>query len=238
MEMAPNVKQMKYKTLLALVQDEKYYPVPPHIDADNRFLGDKVMDWLGRKGYGATMTNRQDCFPKELKPYLHHDKVVDGCTKAKSMHFAMPIVAIKQQPAVEESKAYTMTLVSFQSTGATNICGVKSFLSVTNYVSKKVRGKGKTKCVWGIEQNEVRETYLHHYYGINNLDHMMKIQAAGILHGNIGMHHIFIQNQWESLQHMTCTMSAAMVFLMCCGQFQKRSGWDSQSSESNCQSKC
>ncbi len=144
----------------------KIYPVPPHIVADNHFSGDKVMDWLGRKGYGATMTNRQDCFPKGLKPYLHHDKVVAGCPKAKAMHFAMPIVATKQQPAVEESKAYTETLVSFQSTGVTNICGVNNLPSMTNYVSKKVRGKGKTKRVWGIEQNKARETYLHHYYGI------------------------------------------------------------------------
>ncbi len=52
------------------------------------------------------------------------------------------------------------------------------------------------------------------------------------------MHHIFMQNQWESLKHMTCTMSAAMVFLMRHGQFQKRNGWDSWSSKSNCQSKC
>jgi hypothetical protein len=35
------------------------------------------------------------------------------------------------------------------------------------------------------------------------------------------MDHIFMQNQWESLQHMTCTMSAAMVFLMHHGQFQE-----------------
>jgi hypothetical protein len=100
--------------------------------------------------------------------------VVAGCPKAKAMRFAMPIVAIKQQPSVEESKAYTKTLVSFQSTGATNICGVNNLLSVTNYVSKKVRGKGKTKRVWGIEQNEARERYLRHYYGINNLDHKIK----------------------------------------------------------------
>ncbi len=90
------------------------------------------------------------------------------------MHFAMPIVAIKQQPAVEESKAYKKTLVSFQSSGATNICGVNNLPLVTNYVSKKVRGKGKTKSVWGIEQNIAGETYLRHYYGINNLDHMIK----------------------------------------------------------------
>jgi hypothetical protein len=71
----------------------------------------------------------------------------------------MPIVAIKQTPAVKgsieppvnESKAFTKTLVSFQSTGATNICGVNNLPSVTNYVAKRERGKGKEKRVWGIE---------------------------------------------------------------------------------------
>ncbi len=28
--------------------------------------------------------------------------------------------------------------------------------------------------MWGIEQNEARETFLGHYYGIDNLDHMIK----------------------------------------------------------------
>ena len=198
------------------------------------------MDILGRKGYGTTMTNRRDRFPKGLKPFLHHDKVVGGCQKAKAFRYEMPIVAVKQQPAIMggSTKAYTRTLVSFQSTGATNICGVNNLPSVTNYVSKKARGRGKTKRVWGIEQNEARETYLHHYYGIDNLDHMIKIQAIGILCGNIGMHYIFMQNQWESLQHTTCTMSAAMDSLMHHGQFQRKGGWDLQSSESNCRSKC
>jgi hypothetical protein len=132
----------------------KNYPVPPHIVADNHFSGDEVMDWLGRKGYGTTMTNHQDCFPKGLKPYLRHDKVVASYPKAKAMHFAMPIAAIKQQPAVEELKAYTKTLVSFQSTGATNICGVNNLLSVTNYVSKKVRGKGKTNLFGGLNRTK------------------------------------------------------------------------------------
>ena len=148
---------------------KRIYEQPPHIVADNHFSGEEVIDLLGRKGYGATMTNRRDRFPKGLKPYLHHDKVLNGCPKAKAFRYEMPIVAIKQQPAVGGSnKAYTKTLVSFQSTGATNICGVNNLPSVTNYVSQKVRGKGKTKRVWGIEQNEARETYLRHYYGIDN----------------------------------------------------------------------
>jgi hypothetical protein len=68
---------------------KKIYETPPHIVADNHFSGDKVMDVLGRKGYGTTMTNRRDCFPKGLKPFLHHDKVVAGCQKAKAFHFSL-----------------------------------------------------------------------------------------------------------------------------------------------------
>jgi hypothetical protein len=98
---------------------------------------------------------------------------------------------------------------------------VNNLPSVTNYVSKKVRGKRKTKRVWGIEQNEARETYLRHYYGIDNLDHMIKILAIAMLRGNIGINHIFMQNQWESLQHTTCTMSAVMDSLMHHGQFRR-----------------
>ena len=95
---------------------KKIYETPPHIVADNHFSGEEVMDILGRKGYCTTMTNRLDRFPKGLKPFLHNDKVVGGCQKAKAFRYEMPIVAVKQQPAVGGStKAYTRTLVLFQS---------------------------------------------------------------------------------------------------------------------------
>jgi hypothetical protein len=35
------------------------------------------------------MTNRRDRFPEGLKPFLHHDKVVGGCQKAKAFHFSL-----------------------------------------------------------------------------------------------------------------------------------------------------
>jgi hypothetical protein len=94
------------------------------------------MNLLGREGYGTTMTNSRDRFPDGLKPYLHHEMVQPGCPKAKAMRFEMPIVAIKQVPVPaddESAKAYTRTMVSFQSTGATNICGVNNLPSVSLY---------------------------------------------------------------------------------------------------------
>ena len=65
-------------------------------------------------------------------------------------------------------------MVSFQSTGATNICGVNNLPSADLYVTVKARGKGPARRVWGIEQNEARATYLGHYYGVDNVDHMIK----------------------------------------------------------------
>lgn len=114
------------------------------------------------------------------QPYLHHEGTKSRCPKARAMRFDNPIVAIKQVPAVEsedgsiKANACTRTLVSFQSTGPTNICGVNNLPSVSLYVSKRVRGKGAATRMWGIEQNEARETYLRHYYGVDNLDHMIK----------------------------------------------------------------
>jgi hypothetical protein len=46
---------------------KKFYAKPPQVAPDNHFSGDKVMDLLGRKGYGATMTTCRDCFPEGLK---------------------------------------------------------------------------------------------------------------------------------------------------------------------------
>jgi hypothetical protein len=151
-------------------QMKKVYPKPPHIVADNHFSGEEVMNLLGSKGYGATMTNRRDRFPEGLKPYLHHEGVKSaGCPKARAMRFDNPIVAIKQVPAVEnedgsiKANACTRTLVSFPSLGPTNICGVNNLPSVSLYVSKRVRRKGAATRMWGIKQNEARETYLCHY---------------------------------------------------------------------------
>ena len=42
------------------------------------------------------------------------------------------------------------------------------------YVSLKSRGKGPNRRAWGIEQNEARATYLGHYYGVDNVNQMIK----------------------------------------------------------------
>mmetsp|Transcript_12411 Transcript_12411/g.26936 ORF Transcript_12411/g.26936 Transcript_12411/m.26936 type:complete len:326 (+) Transcript_12411:1665-2642(+) len=91
------------------------------------------------------------------------------------MRYENPIIAIKQVQATDTAKAYTKTHVSFQSTGCTNISGVNNLPSAGLYVTKRERGRGNNKRVWGIEQNEGRETYLSQYYAVDNVDHMISI---------------------------------------------------------------
>ena len=157
---------------------KEIYPRPPHVTADNYFSGCNVLDHAGEKGYGLTMTTQRGRIPKGLKPFVHHEKLQPGsgrAKRAKVMRFENPIVAINQVPANDGKKAYTKTLVSFQSTGATNISGVNNLPSVGLYVKARERGRGKKKRKWGIEQNEARDTYLNFYYGADNVDHMIQI---------------------------------------------------------------
>jgi len=159
------------------------YSQRPHITADNYFSGENVLDYLGVRGYGMTCTCRRDRFPKELKQYLHHEKILSTDPKARVMRFMNPIVAIKHVPAPNNDKegkesavekSYTKSMISFHSTGATNIAGVYNVRSCQLYVSKKERVRKEDKRVWAIEQNEARETYLGHYYGVDSADHMIK----------------------------------------------------------------
>ena len=160
---------------LEIFPTKKIYPSHPHLTADNHFSGEPVLNFAGEKGFGLTLTQRRDRFPKGLKPYCHHEKVEGHKdARAKSMRFGNPIVAISKVPATESTKAYTKTLVSFQSTGPTNICGVNNLRTCRLSAETRTRGIGLNKRSWGIEMNEARATYLNHYYAVDNVDHMIK----------------------------------------------------------------
>lgn len=68
--------------LAGRITGEEFYSVPrkiifkepPHITADNHFSGDHVMDYIGQKGFGITVTCRRDRLAAGLNPYLHHEK--------------------------------------------------------------------------------------------------------------------------------------------------------------------
>ena len=58
---------------------------------------------------------------------------------AKAMRYENPIVAVRQVEVTNESMAYTENIVSFQSTGPTNISGVNNLPSLQLYVAKRER---------------------------------------------------------------------------------------------------
>jgi hypothetical protein len=56
------------------------------------------------------------------------------------------------------------------------IIGVNNLPSVQLCVATKYRRNKKkgTKHKWGIEQNKAGESYMNHYYGLDNADHIVK----------------------------------------------------------------
>ncbi len=77
--------------------------------------------------------------------------------RTRVARFEQPILAVKRVDAEGEKKVYTRTMVSFQSTGATNIAGVNNLMSLTLYVQPKFREWKSKKFAWATEQNEARE---------------------------------------------------------------------------------
>jgi hypothetical protein len=118
---------------------KKLYSKRPHITADNHFSGENVMAFIGENGFGMTCTCRRDRFPPELKRYLNHEKVPSTDKRTRVARFEQPIFAVQRKQAKDDMKPYTRTMVSFQSTGATNIAGVNNLLSLTLFVQPKFR---------------------------------------------------------------------------------------------------
>jgi len=147
----------------------------PHMTWDNFFSGDSIMNWLGQKGFAATMTCRRDRLPKDVpKHFFHHEKGISD-QKSKVARFLEPITAVQHYPPFpdEGKKAYTRTHVSFQSTGATNISTVNALNSSQLYAVVKQRGIGDEKRQWGIEMNEARLLYLKTYGRIDTIDSLI-----------------------------------------------------------------
>jgi hypothetical protein len=69
----------------------------PHSTWDNFFSGDQIFDWLGEKGFAATMTCCRDHLPSEVpNEYLHAKKTVSD-TRSRAAQFNEPVVtAVKQ----------------------------------------------------------------------------------------------------------------------------------------------
>jgi hypothetical protein len=157
----------------------------PHLTCDNYFSGDEVMDYLGEKGFSATMTCQRNRLPKGVDNcYLHKEKTVPGCPVAHVARFNKPVTLVtkktkvRQLPVIPEGEVaevtWTRVHMTFQSTSSTNISTVNALNANELFVKKKERGRGDGKRQWAIEMNDARQLHLALYGRIDTIDSLIK----------------------------------------------------------------
>ena len=148
---------------------KKIFRTKPTVCADNFFYDDKMLNWIGERGFSCIGTCARNCLPKDIeKKYLHAEKHKPGCPFSKVARMTNPIVAVKN------CDGYQRVHVSFQSTSSANITTVNCLNDVRLNVELRERGKGKNKRTWGIEMNDARRLYLSTYFTIDVVDHLLK----------------------------------------------------------------
>ena len=164
----------------------------PHSTWDNYFSGDDVMDYLGEKGFSATMTCQRNRLPKGVADcFLHKEKTTPGDKFARVARFNKPITLVKtntkkaQLPVIQAAGGgaanvqptditWTRVHVTFQSTSSTNISTVNALNANQLFVREKERGRGNSKRKWAIEMNQARQLYLASYGRIDTIDSLIK----------------------------------------------------------------
>ncbi len=141
----------------------------PHFTFDNFFSGDSVIQHAVDEGLGISMTTRRDRTPTGIPAkYLCKVKMpVDP--RSKAARFMRPIFCIKKY----NENSYAQ-LTSFQSTSSCNIIHVNAINSCELYASPKERGRGDHKRHWAIEMNESRYLYLHTYFKLDLIYHLIQ----------------------------------------------------------------
>ena len=119
---------------------KKIYSSKPHVTMDNYFSGDRICEWIGQKGFGATMTCRRDRLPSGVPAKYWHKQRTDTSKRTKVARFFQPIVAVKKVEATENHCAYRRVNVSFQSTSSCNISTVNALSKCGLTVHKRERG--------------------------------------------------------------------------------------------------
>ena len=113
-------------------ETRKVFRDKPHTTWDNYFSGDRVMNWLGENGFGATMTCRRDRLPNGVPGHYLHKKKTDTKARSKAARFHEPITMVKYTPAVEGKEEYERVHTSFQSTSSCNISSVNALIERVN----------------------------------------------------------------------------------------------------------
>ena len=148
---------------------KKIFRTKPTVCADNFFYDDKMLDWIGEKGFSSIGTCARNCLPRGIdKKYLHAEKHQPGCKYSRVARMTNPIVAVK------DCNGYQRVHVSFQSTSSANITTVNCLNDARLFVELRERGKGDSKRTWGIEMNDARRLYLSTYFTIDVADHLLK----------------------------------------------------------------
>jgi hypothetical protein len=71
------------------------FPEKPHMTCNNYFSGDEMMDYLGEKGFSATMTCQRNHLPSGVDDcFLHKEKTVPGNKYACVARFNKPIALV------------------------------------------------------------------------------------------------------------------------------------------------
>ena len=148
--------------------NKKIFKQKPHITWDNFFSGDTILDWIGRQGFGTTMTCRRDRLPSDIKGMYLHKKKTDTSPRTKVARFMNPIVAVKT------NETYQRVHVSFQSTSSCNITTVNAMSACNLSLRSRERGALDKKRKWVIEMNNARALYLATYGVIDNVDKLVK----------------------------------------------------------------
>ena len=103
------------------------YEEKPHITMDNFLSGDKVLDWIGNKGFRATLTCCCDRLPSGIPSNYLHKQNTDSSKRTKVARFFNPVVAVKHFDTEDDnSSPYRRVHVSYQSTSSCNIGTVNS----------------------------------------------------------------------------------------------------------------
>jgi len=155
-------------------ETDKIFKSYPHMTWDNYFSGDAIMNHLGRKGFGATMTCRRDRLPGGVPKQRFHFEKGKVTSRSRVARFLEPITVTKSFPADADNKEYTRAHVSFQSAGSTNFSTVNALNSCRLFVSERKRGNGRDERKWVIEMNDARYLYLKTYGTIDTIDSLIK----------------------------------------------------------------
>ena len=106
---------------------KKLFSQKPHMTWNNYFSGDKMMNYIGKQGFGCIMTCRRDRLPEEIDGKYLHKKKTESNDRSRVARFFEPVVAVRKfHSDKNEYEDYERVHVSFQSTSSCNFTSVNS----------------------------------------------------------------------------------------------------------------